>query len=143
MMKNFQEKVSFIWSIAELLRGPYRPEDYGDVILPMAVLRRFDAVLADTKEAVLVENEKYASLPESTRDEILNRVAKQGFNNTSQFDFVKLLRDPDNITDHLRDYINGFSSESREILNYFNFDNEIEKMNENNVLYIVVNIFKG
>lgn len=140
-MKNFQEKVSFIWSIAELLRGPYRPENYGDVVLPMAVLRRFDAVLADTKEEVLIENEKYATLPESTRDEILNRVAKQGFNNTSQYDFVKLLSDPDNIADNLRNYISGFSSEAREILSHFNFDNEIEKMEENNVLYLVVRRF--
>src|SRR5690625_752027 len=140
-MKNFQEKVSFIWSIAELLRGPYRPEDYGEVVLPMAVLRRFDAVLADTKEAVLDANEKYASLPEATRDEILNRTAKQGFNNTSEYDFVKLLSDPDNIADNLRDYINGFSSEAREILSHFNFDNEIDKMEENNVLYLVVRRF--
>jgi len=140
-MKNFQEKVSFIWSIAELLRGPYRPEDYGEVVLPMAVLRRFDAVLSDTKEAVLEENKKYASLPEATRDEILNRTAKQGFNNTSEYDFVKLLSDPDNIADNLRDYINGFSSEAREILSHFNFDNEIDKMEENNVLYLVVRRF--
>src|SRR5690625_1893220 len=102
-MNNFQEKVSFIWSIAELLRGPYRPEDYGDVILPMSVLRRFDAVLADTKDDVLSANEKYASLPENARDEILNRVAKQGFNNTSQYDVVKLLSDPDNIDENLRE----------------------------------------
>ena len=140
-MKNFQEKVSFIWSIAELLRGPYRPEDYGEVVLPMAVLRRFDAVLSDTKEAVLEENKKYVSLPEATRDEILNRTAKQGFNNTSEYDFVKLLSDPDNIADNLRDYINGFSSEAREILSHFNFDNEIDKMEENNVLYLVVRLF--
>lgn len=140
-MKNFQEKVSFIWTIAELLRGPYRPEDYGEVVLPMAVLRRFDAVLSDTKEAVLEENKKYASLPESTRDEILNRKAGQGFNNTSEYDFVKLLSDPDNIADNLRDYINGFSSEAREILSHFNFDNEIDKMEENNVLYLVVRRF--
>lgn len=141
-MNNFQEKVSFIWSIAELLRGPYRPEDYGDVILPMAVLRRFDAVLADTKDDVLRENEKHASLPESTRDEILNRVAKQGFNNTSQFDFVKLLSDPDNIADNLRDYINGFSFEAREILSHFDFDNEIDKMEDNNLLYLVITRFE-
>jgi len=140
-MHNFQEKVSFIWSIAELLRGPYRPEKYGDVVLPMAVLRRFDAVLSDTKEDVLRENEKYASLPESTRDEILNRVAKQKFNNTSQFDFSKLLSDPDNIADNLRDYINGFSQEAREIMNYFDFDNEIDKMDDNNLLYLVVRRF--
>src|SRR5690625_3615521 len=105
-MHNFQEKVSFIWSMAELLRGPYRHEKYEDVVLRMAVLSRFDAVLSDTKEDVLRENEKYASLPESTRDEILNRVAKQKFNNTSQFDFSKLLSDPDKIADNLRDYIN-------------------------------------
>ncbi|WP_164219261.1 class I SAM-dependent DNA methyltransferase [Virgibacillus sp. YIM 98842] len=140
-MKNFQEKVSFIWSIAELLRGPYRPEDYGNVVLPMAVLRRFDAVLADTKEDVLQANEKYQSLPESTRDQILNRVAKQGFNNTSQYDFTKLLSDPDNIADNLRDYINGFSEEAREILSHFKFDNEIDKMDENNLLYLVVRRF--
>ncbi|MUV37809.1 Site-specific DNA-methyltransferase (adenine-specific) [Lentibacillus sp. JNUCC-1] len=140
-MQNFQEKVSFIWSIAELLRGPYRPENYGDVILPMAVLRRFDAVLSDTKEDVLRENKKYESLPETTRDEILNRVAKQKFNNTSQFDFAKLLSDPDNIADNLRDYINGFSYEAREILSHFNFDNEIDKMDDNNLLYLVVRRF--
>src|SRR5699024_5654995 len=140
-MINFQEKVNFIWSIAELLRGPYRPEDYGDVVLPMAVLRRFDAVLADTKEEVLQENEKYQNLPESTRDQILNRVAKQGFNNTSQYDFTKLLSDPDNIADNLRDYINGFSEEAREILSHFKFDNEIDKMDENNLLYLVVRRF--
>jgi len=140
-MNNFQEKVNFIWSIAELLRGPYRPEDYGDVVLPMAVLRRFDAVLADTKEKVLEENEKYQNLPESTRDQILNRIANQGFNNTSLYDFTKLLSDPDNIADNLRNYINGFSEEAREILSHFNFDNEIDKMDENNLLYLVVRRF--
>lgn len=141
MVANFQEKVSFIWSIADILRGPYRPENYGDVILPMSVLRRFDAVLADTKDAVLKENEKYQSLPETTRDEILNRTAKQGFNNTSLFDLEKLLTDPDNIADNLRDYIQGFSSAAREILNQFNFDNEIDKMDDNNLLYLVIKRF--
>lgn len=140
-MNNFQEKVSFIWSIAELLRGPYRPENYGDVILPMAVLRRFDAVLADTKEAVLEENKKHEKLDEATKDQILNRKAEQKFNNTSEFDFVKLLSDPDNIADNLRDYINGFSAEAREILSHFNFDNEIDKMENNNLLYLVVRRF--
>lgn len=141
MVTNFQDKVSFIWSVADILRGPYRPENYGDVILPMAVLRRFDAVLADTKEEVLKEYEKYQSLPESTRDEILNRTAKQGFNNTSLFDLEKLLTDPDNIADNLRDYIQGFSGSAREILNQFNFDNELDKMADNNLLYLVVKRF--
>ncbi|SFJ45745.1 type I restriction enzyme M protein [Thermoflavimicrobium dichotomicum] len=74
-MHNFQEKVNFIWTIAEILRGPYRKEDYGKVILPMAVLRRFDCVLAETKEKVLAEYEKFKHLPQEARDEILNRVA--------------------------------------------------------------------
>lgn len=67
-MVHFQDKVSFIWSIAELLRGPYRPEDYGDVILPMTVLRRFDAVLNDTKEDVLAQYEKFKEMPESAHE---------------------------------------------------------------------------
>ena len=140
-MNNFQDKISFIWSIAELLRGPYRPEDYRDVILPMAVLRRFDAVLADTKEEVLKQYEKYKHLPESTRDEVLNRVSKQKFHNTSEFDFPKLLSDPDNIADNLRDYIYGFSSSARDVLSNFNFEVDIDKMAENNLLYLVVQKF--
>jgi len=140
-MNNFQEKVSFIWSIAELLRGPYRPEKYGDVILPMAVLRRFDAVLTDTKEEVLTQYEKYKNLPETSRDEVLNRVSGQRFYNTSQFDFNKLLSDPDNIADNLRDYIYGFSSSAREVLSNFNFESDIDKMAENNLLYLVVQRF--
>src|SRR5699024_11717640 len=77
IMVHFQDKVGFIWSIAELLRGPYRPEDYGNVILPMTVLRRFDAVLADTKEDVLSQYEKFKEMPESARDEILNRRSEE------------------------------------------------------------------
>lgn len=140
-MNNFQEKVSFIWSIAEILRGPYRPEKYGDVILPMVVLRRFDAVLEDTKEDVLTQYERYKHLPESSRDEVLNRVSKQGFYNTSEFDFNKLLGDPDNISDNLRDYIYGFSSSARDVLSNFNIDTDIDKMAENKLLYLVVQRF--
>lgn len=140
-MNNFQEKVSFIWSIADLLRGPYRPENYGDVILPMVVLRRFDAVLSDTKEEVLEQYKKYEHLPETSRDAVLNRASGQGFYNTSQFDFEKLLSDPDNITDNLRDYIYGFSRGAREVLSNFNFEVDIDKMAENNLLYLVVQRF--
>ena len=107
MLINFQEKVNFIWSIAELLRGPYKKEQYGDVILPMAVLRRFDCVLASTKQEVL---EKYEVLKKSglqNMDPVLNRISKQGFNNTSNYDFDRLLAEPDNIASNLRNYING------------------------------------
>ncbi|MEW4902164.1 type I restriction-modification system subunit M [Clostridium tetani] len=138
---NFQEKVNFIWTIAELLRGPYKKEEYGKVVLPMAVLRRFDCVLADTKGEVVAQYEKFKNLPQESRDEILNRVAKQNFNNVSKFDFNKLLADSDNIADNIRDYINGFSKTARDIIEYFDFDKQIEKMDRNNLLYLVVKRF--
>jgi type I restriction enzyme M protein len=140
-MNNFQDKVNFIWNIAELLRGPYRKEQYGDVILPMAVLRRFDCVLAETKEEVLKEYEKLKKLGIQNMDPILNRVSKQPFNNISKYDFEKLLADPDNIASNLRNYINGFSKNVREIIEHFDFDKEITKLNDNNLLYLVVSEF--
>ncbi|MFS0878695.1 type I restriction-modification system subunit M [Metabacillus niabensis] len=140
-MINFQDKVSFIWSIAEILRGPYKPEDYGKVILPLAVLRRFDCVLDSTKEEVLVSAEKFASMSEDAREPILNRVAKQNFHNTSKYDFNKLLSDSDNIADNLRDYINGFSKTARDIMDHFDFDRQIDKLETNNLLYLTIKRF--
>ncbi len=140
-MINFQDKVNFIWSIAELLRGPYKKEQYGDVVLPMAVLRRFDCVLAATKQEVL---ERYEALKKSglqNMDPVLNRISKQEFNNTSKYDFEKLLADPDNIANNLRNYINGFSKNAREIIEHFDFDKQITKLNDNNLLYLVVSEF--
>jgi type I restriction enzyme M protein len=140
-LNNFQDKVNFIWSIAELLRGPYKKEQYGDVILPMAVLRRFDCVLAETKQEVL---KKYEDLKKSglqNMDPVLNRISKQEFNNTSKYDFEKLLADPDNIANNLRNYINGFSKNVRQIIEHFDFDKEITKLNDNNLLYLVVSEF--
>lgn len=140
-MINFQDKVSFIWSIAEILRGPYKPEDYGKVILPLAVLRRFDCVLDSTKEEVLASAEKFASMNEEAREPILNRVAKQNFHNTSKYDFNKLLSDSDNIADNLRDYINGFSKTARDIMDHFDFDRQIDKLETNNLLYLTIKRF--
>ncbi|MGX9931500.1 type I restriction-modification system subunit M [Virgibacillus salarius] len=140
-MINFQDKVSFIWSIAELLRGPYKPEDYGKVVLPMAVLRRLDSVLDSTKEEVLYKYKQFKDMPEESRDEILNRVSKQRFSNVSKYDFSKLLSDADNIADNLRDYINGFSKTARDIIEYFDFDKQIDKMERNDLLYLVVKRF--
>lgn len=140
-MMNFQDKVNFLWTIAEILRGPYKPEDYGKVILPMAVLRRFDNVLEDTKEDVLESYQQFKHLPEEARDEILNRKSKQRFNNTSSYDFQKLLNDSDNIAENFRDYINGFSKTAREIIEYFDFDKQIEKMDRNDLLYLTVKRF--
>lgn len=140
-MINFQDKVSFIWSIAEILRGPYKPEDYGKVVLPLAVLRRFDCVLESTKEEVLESYERFKHLNEDAREPILNRIAKQNFHNTSQYDFSKLLSDADNIADNLRDYINGFSKTARDIMDNFEFDRQIEKLDNNNLLYLTIKRF--
>jgi len=109
--------------VADLLRGPYKPAQYGDVMLPLVVLRRLDFVLEPTKAKVL---ERYAALKgskhtEAELDAILNRVAKQSFHNRSKFDFEKLKGEPDKIRDNLLHYIGGFSKRAREIFNYFGF----------------------
>lgn len=140
-MINFQDKVSFIWSIAEILRGPYKPEDYGKIVLPLAVLRRFDCVLESTKEEVLAKAEQFATMSEEAREPILNRVSKQNFHNTSKYDFKKLLTDSDNIADNLRDYINGFSKVARDIMEHFDFDRQIDKLDQNNLLYLTIKRF--
>ncbi|OZI12962.1 restriction endonuclease subunit M [Bacillaceae bacterium SAS-127] len=140
-MINFQDKVSFIWSIAEVLRGPYKPEEYGKVVLPLAVLRRFDCVLESTKHDVLTNFEKFKAMNEDAREPILNRIAKQNFHNTSNYTFQKLLSDADNIADNLRDYINGFSKTARDIMDHFDFDRQIEKLDNNDLLYLTIKRF--
>lgn len=137
-MNSFQEKVNFIWSIAELLRGPYRKEQYGDVILPICVLRRFDNVLESTKEKVLEKYEQLKKRPLQNIDPVLNKISGQDFNNISSYDFQKLLNEPENIANNLRNYINGFSKNAREIIEYFDFDKQITKLDENNLLYLVI-----
>lgn len=134
-MINFQDKVNFIWKIAELLRGPYRPEKYGDVILPMSVLRRFDSLLEDTKEKV-IERAKMTDI-----EVILNSVTGHGFSNKSNFTFSNLIDDPDNIKANFEMYIQGFSSNIREIIQHFDFGNEIKKLDDNNLLFLVVKEF--
>lgn len=141
---NFQQLANFIWSVADLLRGPYRPPQYERVMLPLTVLRRFDAVLAPTKEAVLKRCETLKDKDPQLVDRVLNELAKDedgkplGFHNRSQLDFRKLKGDPDNIGRHLADYINGFSENIRKIFERFEFDKEIEKLEEANRLYQVV-----
>ena len=133
---------NLIWQIADLLRGPYRPPQYERVMLPMTVLRRFDCVLAPTKVKVL---RAYARSKSKFKDEALdaklNQVAGQRFHNHSPLDFVKLKGDPDNIEKHLVSYIKGFSRNVRDIFDFFEFENEIERMREANILYLVVSKF--
>jgi type I restriction enzyme M protein len=134
---------NLIWQIADLLRGPYRPPQYERVMLPMTVLRRFDCVLAPSKAAVLAEFEKRKGgrLEGDALDTKLNDVAGQRFHNHSPLDFVKLKGDPDNIAQHLVGYIKGFSTNVRDIFEFFEFENEIERMREANILYLVVSKF--
>ena len=109
-MNNFKEKADLIWDIAELLRGEYKQADYGKVILPLVVLKRLDEVLAPTKEKVLNEYAQVQSLKVGNIDPILNRAAGLNFHNKSKYDFQKLLADPDNLAENLRNFITGFSS---------------------------------
>ena len=131
-MKNTKESANFIWSIADLLRGDYKQSDYGKVILPLTVLRRLDCVLEATKPKVLKKFEQVKTMSIQNLDPILNKEAGYNFHNRSQFDFTRLIADPDNIAANLRNYINGFSDEAREIIEQFEFDNQITKLDDNN-----------
>jgi type I restriction enzyme M protein len=137
-VSNFSEKVAFIWSVADLLRGPYKPHQYGRVILPLTVLRRLDCVLEPTKANVL---EKYAALKDSKIKEpepILNKVAGHAFHNTSKLNFQKLKGEPDKAAQNLSHYIKSFSSQARQIFEYFEFEKEIAKLDESDRLYLVI-----
>ena len=133
---------NLIWQIADLLRGPYRPPQYERVMLPMTVLRRFDCVLAPTKSEVLAEHDRWRGRRDGNAlDATLNEAAGQRFHNHSPLDFEKLKGDPDNIAQHLVSYIQGFSTNVHRIFEYFEFETEIEKMREANILYLVVSKF--
>lgn len=143
IVPNHQERSAFIWQIADLLRGPYRPPQYERVMLPLTVLRRFDCVLSPTKEKVLAEYKKRkdGKLNDDALDKLLNKASGQRFHNHSELTFEKLKGDPDNIEKHLVSYIKGFSINVRTIFEFFEFENEIEKMREANLLYLVISKF--
>jgi len=137
-MNNFKEKANLIWGIADLLRGEYKKADNGKVILPLVVLKRLDEVLAPTKEKVLHQYAQVQSLKVENIDPILNRVAGLNFHNKSKFDFQKLLADPDNLAANLRNFITGFSSTARDIIDHFQFEREIITLDKANLLYLVI-----
>lgn len=143
-MKNFKEKADLIWRVADLLRSDYKQSDYGKVILPMTVLRRLDCVLQPTKQRVLDYLPKVESLKESAKDVALNKIAGFNFHNRSQFDFDKLIDEPENIAINLRNFINGFSTSAREIIEYFNFDDQIDRLDDpkTDLLFRVVKDFQ-
>ena len=139
---NIKESANFIWSVADLLRGDYKQSDYGKVILPLTVLRRLDSVLSTSKEEVLKKFEQMKNMDVQNLDPILNKVAGYNFHNSSLFDFDKLIADPNNLASNLRNYINGFSEGAREILEQFEFENQISKLDDNNLLFMVIKRFQ-
>lgn len=142
-MKNNSHSgmVTFIWNICNLLRGPYKRNEYRKVILPLTVLRRFDCVLAPTKDEVLKVYDEIKTKPKTYIDATMFKITGVPFYNISKLNMVKLLDDPNNIAQNLMSYINGFSANVSEIMERFKFDEQIQKMNEKNLIYKVIKEF--
>ena len=141
--RTHAELAGFIWGICNLLRGPYKRNEYRKVILPLTVLRRFDCVLADTKEAVLDADAKHSAHSDNVRRQLLEDASGRPFYNTSPLDFPRLLNDPNQLAQNLNAYIGGFSANVREIMERFGFGEQIARMDERNLLFQVVQKFAG
>ncbi len=142
-MKDHQEIVSFIWSIAELLRGDYKQSEYGRVILPFTLLRRLDCIQSATKDRVLARAKKLpqATVPEM-REKVLKSASGHGFYNTSSYDFPKLMQDPDHLTENLKAYVNAFSTDIRETIGvHFKFFDQVQRLHDAGLLFSVVERF--
>ena len=142
---NVQEKANLIWEIATHLYGEYKPHEYGKVILPMTVIKRFHDTLADTREAVLVAvaDVEKRGIAGMAKDAILKKASKHRFYNTSKFDFKKLLADSTNISENFKDYLQGFSDNVKDIIANFEFDKEIDKMSQNDLLFTIIQEFNS
>ena len=136
---NISEKSTVIWNVADMLRGPFKPHEYGLVILPMTVVKRFHDCLLPTHDKVLETYEKVRTL--EVYDGFLTRASKYQFFNISPFTFDKLIADPDNIESNFRNYLAGFSENVQDVLSKFDFDSIIRRMVESNTLYLVVKEF--
>ena len=136
-----RQLANFIWSICNLLRGPYKRNEYRKVILPLTVLRRFDCLLAPTKARVLARHSKIKAKPETVVRSLLEKVTGRPFYNLSKLDFPRLLDDPNQLAPNLSAYINGYSRNVREVMEKFAFDQQIARMAEKNLLYEVVKKF--
>ena len=137
-MTNFNDQTSFIWSVADLLRGDFKQSEYGKVILPFTVLRRFDCVLTPSKAKILEINK---TLTLSNKTPVFKRLTGYDYYNISKFDFPSLLDDSNAIETNLRDYINGFSADVREILDNFEFSAIIDRLTKANLLFLIVSRF--
>ncbi len=139
-MEGFEGKVQFVWQVADLLRGDYRPAEYRSVILPLLVLRRLDAVLEPTKPKVL-ETQSRLEGRTSNPEPLLKRAAGQPFYNTSPLSFAKLLDDPKSLAGNLRAYISAFSPGAAEVLEKYRFDEQITRLDQAGLLYLVLGKF--
>ena len=140
---NHSEIVSFIWGVADLIRDTFKRGKYQDVILPLTVLRRLDCVLAPTREDVLQRQTELKGRGLEDLHRQLCRASGLAFYNTSRFDFERLLADAPNVAPNLRNYIAGFSHNMREVLERFDFDNTISRLDESGLLFQVLERFGG
>ena len=138
---NIQEKANLIWAIADKLVGVYKPHEYGNVIIPMCVIKRFEDTLTPTKQQVLDTNAKLDKDGIVVKKGFLEAAAGQQFYNLSSFTFQNLLNDPENIKENFESYLNHFSENVIDIIHRMDFDREIQKMADNNVLYLVIKEF--
>ena len=143
MATNFSGMESFIWSVADLLLGPFKPNQYKDVILPMTVLRRLDCVLEPTRDKVLKTKKRWSGKGRGVLDAKLRRATGVPFYNTSPYTFEKLKGDPGNIAANLNHYIKGFSQNALDIIEHFRFDEQIAKLDQTNTdrLFLIVSGF--
>ena len=139
-MGNFQEKVNFIWSLADLLRGVYKRNEYQKIILPLTVLKRFDCVLSDSKKDVLTAHEKYKNKFENL-DDVLMSASRHSFYNYSKYDFKSLLEDPEHIKDNLLNYIEGFSQNVKDIFENFKMREHISELAKADLLFLLIKEF--
>ena len=137
------EIVSFLWGVADLIRDTFKRGKYQDVILPLTVLRRLDCVLAPTKAKVLAKQGELRGKKLENLDPQLRRAAGFAFYNTSRYDFDKLLADAPHLAANLRNYVSGFSPNMREVLERFDFDNTIAKLDEAGLLFQAVERFRS
>lgn len=138
---NIAEKAAMIWNVADMLRGPFKPHEYGLVILPMTVVKRFHDCLLPTWQAVQDTYDKIKHL--QVQEGFLTRASGCQFYNISKFTFDKLLADPENIETNFRDYLSGFSANVQDVLAKFDFDNIIKRMVESNTLYLTIKEFNS
>jgi len=139
--ETHSQLASFIWGICNLLRGPYKRNEYRKVILPLTVLRRFDCILAPTKSAVLKEHQALKAKPENIIRHKLSSITGHAFYNLSKLDLPRLLDDPNQLAPNLNSYINAFSSNVRAIMERFDFGTQVARMSEKDLLYLVIKRF--